>query len=92
MVGGLISYPFAYRGIIGASNNYNDFKNSGLYGIGDDKSEAVNSPGVRYGVMAVFSAGGQTGQKIFDSIRNYEITRIGRDNGTWSAWKIAQIS
>lgn len=77
---------FFYRYVITSDTDFNVITKPGMYNLYATKS-TNNSPGYDYGLLVVFSSGGQILQIAADVLSQRYCLRTRRDNGVWTSWK-----
>ena len=89
-MGGLLEINnswFRLRRVIGTTEeDLNNANQTGMYNLYATKS-TNNSPGYDYGLLVVFSSGGQILQIAADVFSQRYCLRTRRDNGVWTSWK-----
>ena len=77
---------FFHRYVITSDTDFNVITKPGMYNLYATKS-TNNSPGYDYGLLVVFSSGGQILQIAADVLSQRYCLRTRRDNGVWTSWK-----
>ena len=77
---------FFHRYVITSDTDFNVITKPGMYNLYATKS-TNNSPGYDYGLLVVFSSGGQILQIAADVFSQRYCLRTRRDNGVWTSWK-----
>ena len=77
---------FFHRYVITSDTDFNVITKPGMYNLYATKS-TNNSPGYDYGLLVVFSSGGQILQIAADVFTQRYCLRTRRDNGVWTSWK-----
>lgn len=77
---------FFHRYVITSDTDFNVITKPGMYNLYATKS-TNNSPGYDYGLLVVFSSGGQILQIAADVFSQRYCLRTRRDNEVWTSWK-----
>ena len=77
---------FFCRYVITSDTDFNVITRPGMYDLHGTKS-TNNSPGYDYGLLVVFSSGGQILQMAADVLSQRYCLRTRRDNSVWTSWK-----
>ena len=77
---------FFHRYVITSDTDFNVITKPGMYNLYATKS-TNNSPGYDYGLLVIFSSGGQILQIAADVLSQRYCLRTRRDNGVWTSWK-----